>query len=69
LRALCGNLSQRREGVRVEPDADSAVMTHERVVPLGLIVNELATNALKYAFPGGPPRHRPGHLPRRPGNG
>ena len=50
LHALCGSLGQRKEGVQIETDLTALRLPHERAVPLGLIVNELVTNALKHAY-------------------
>jgi two-component sensor histidine kinase len=50
LRALCTNLDLQRSDVTIDVDAEHIVIPIDRAVPAGLVVNELVTNALKYAF-------------------
>jgi two-component sensor histidine kinase len=47
---LCANIDPRRPEITIEVEAESAQIPIDRAVPAGLIVNELVTNSLKYAF-------------------
>jgi PAS domain S-box-containing protein len=59
LGAIIASLSETYAGegrpVRIEQDIEAARVDMKRAVSWGLIVNELATNALKYAFAAGVP--------------
>jgi len=41
-----------RRDIQVSVEADEAVMDIESAIPLGLIINEILSNAFKHAFPG-----------------
>jgi two-component sensor histidine kinase len=47
--SLLGNAS----GIKIEVEGESVEIDPDRAVPFGLLVNELTTNAIKHAFPGG----------------
>jgi two-component sensor histidine kinase len=56
IEGICANLSDTMRHVcTVEVDVTSAEMTlpRERAVPIGMVVNELITNAFKHGFPMG----------------
>jgi two-component sensor histidine kinase len=50
LRALCANIDPHLDGVAIEVEALPSTLPIDRAVPAGLIVNELVTNSIKYAF-------------------
>ena len=50
LRALCANIDPRRPHIAIEVEVEAVGIPLDRAVPVGLIVNELITNSVKYAF-------------------
>ena len=55
LQELCDSLQMGLSlppGVRLNCDADSVWLGRDRAISIGLLLNELATNAAKHAFPG-----------------
>jgi two-component sensor histidine kinase len=52
-RSLSASLLGDTSGIRIAVEAEALEIDSERAVPFGLLVNELGTNAVKHAFPGG----------------
>ena len=52
-RTMAASLLGDDSGITIEVEAERLDIDPDRAVPFGLLVNELATNAIKHAFPGG----------------
>ncbi len=52
-KSMTASLLGDRSGIKIEVRAEPLEIDPDRAVPFGLLVNELATNAVKHAFPQG----------------
>jgi two-component sensor histidine kinase len=52
-KTMSASLLGETSSIKIEVEAEALEIDPERAVPFGLLVNELATNAIKHAFPDG----------------
>ena len=50
IQALCNSIRQQAEGIEINVACDELELSIDRAVPVGLILNEAATNSIKHAF-------------------
>jgi two-component sensor histidine kinase len=50
LKALCANIDPCRPNLTIDTEFEAVSIPLDRAVPIGLILNELVTNSVKYAF-------------------
>ncbi len=53
VRSIRSSLLAEDTGIQIQVEAEPLSIQSDQAVPLGLIVNELSTNAIKHAFPAG----------------